>query len=328
MKKCLSVALVLLGGVGLAGVAPASPAAAETVKIAANIWVGYGPLWLARDLGLFKKHGVDVEIETVESVKDKYSGLVSNKYGVVAGSGGTSVIYMTKPHQFQYFVATDDSNGGDGVVSINEIASLSDLKGKTIALQQGSIAEFYLISLLKQAGLKESDVKLQDMNADDAGKAFLAKKVDAAVTWEPWLSKSKASDFGHLLIDSSATPGLLSDVLISTSDYAEKHPNELKAVVAGWNEAVAYLAEHQQEGIEIMAKAMGGWLKDTKVFAETLEGVKLYGAADNKTFFGTKAKPGPLLETVKEAVSTWSSLGKVQVKVAPEELMNYSFVNG
>ena len=53
------------------------------------------------------------------------------------------------------------------------------------------------------------------------------------------------------------------------------------------------------EANAIMAKGVGGWLKDPKVFAETLTGIKFYGEEDNKVFFGTKAKPGPLKATVQ-----------------------------
>ena len=60
-----------------------------------------------------------------------------------------------------------------------------------------------------------------------AGAAFVANKVDAAVTWEPWLSRGKKTDFGHLLVDSSTTPGLITDVIIVTKDYVAKHPKEV-----------------------------------------------------------------------------------------------------
>jgi hypothetical protein len=54
--------------------------------------------------------------------------------------------------------------------------------------------------------------------------------------------------------------------------------------------------------------------------------VRYYGASDNKTFFGSKAKPGPLYQTVMEAIAVWSELGKVKVKVKPEDMMNYQFI--
>ena len=45
------------------------------------------------------------------------------------------------------------------------------------------------------------------MTAADAGAAFVAERVDAAVTWEPWLTRGRQAPHGHLLIDSSKHPG-------------------------------------------------------------------------------------------------------------------------
>src|SRR5262249_41322492 len=149
----------------------------------------------------------------------------------------------------------------------------------------------------------------------------------AAVTWEPWLSRGKQTAFGHLLVDSSTTPGLITDILIATRDYVTKHPKETKAIVAAWNEAVAFQRANPDEANAIMAKGVGGWLKDPKVFAGPLPGIASYGAAENKAFFGPAAKPGPLTATVQAAIDVWSSHGKLRVKLTPADIINYSFVN-
>ena len=328
MRRHLGLVAAIVGGITLAGIFAPAPAAADPVRIAVNTWVGFGPLYLARDKGIFQKHGIEVELTPVEKTAQKYNDFISGKFDMVAGGAGTSVIYITEPDQLQYVAGLDDSNGGDGVVAKKEITSLADLKGKSIGVDMGGISGFYLGALLKTAGLKFSDIKVVEMPSDDVGKKFIDKQFDAGVTWEPYLSKAKATDFGHLLIDSSATPGLLSDALIARKDFVAKHPKEVKAVVDAWNEAIDYYNANKQESIEIKAKAMGDWLKDPKVFAETLEGVRYYGASDNKAFFGTKDKPGALYQTVKEAIAVWSELGKVKVKVTPENMMNYDFVNG
>jgi NitT/TauT family transport system substrate-binding protein len=328
MRRHLGLVAAVVGGITLAGMVAPAPALADPVRISVNTWVGFGPLYLARDKGFFQKHGVEVELILADNTAEKYAALVSGKNDMAAGGAGTSVLYITQPDQLQYVAGMDDSNGGDGIVAKNEITSLADLKGKTVAVDMNGISGFYLGALLKTVGLKISDLKIVDMPSDKVGKAFVNKEVDAGVTWEPWLTKAKATDFGHLLIDSSATPGLLSDALVARKDFVAKHPKEVKAVIEAWNEAVDYYNSNRQESVEIMAKAMGDWLKDPKVFAETLEGVRYYGAGDNKTFFGTKAKPGPLYQTVKEAITVYSEQGKVKVKVTPEDMMNYDFVNG
>ena len=220
------------------------------------------------------------------------------------------------------------SNGGDGIVAIKDIKTIADLKGKKVAVNEGSVSEFYLNVLLGKAGLKESDLNTVNMTAADAGGAFVAKRVDAAVTWEPWLTKGKSTDFGHLLVDSSTTPGLITDVIIVKTAWASAHQKDVAAIVKSWNEAVAYYRANPDESIAIMAKGVGGWLKDPKEFKATLPGIKFYGGDDNKAFFGTKAKPGPLATTVQEAIDIWSSHGKLQVKVTPADLINYSYVGG
>ncbi len=326
MKRTIVTLLALAAGVALAAAAPA-PARAETIKIAHSTWVGYGPLYIARDKGIFKKNGVDVELIVVEDPKERFPTLMADKINLIASTVDTALLYLKTPQDFQYVVAIDDSNGGDGIVANKDIKTIADLKGKQVAVNEGSVSEFYLNVLLAKAGLKESDLQPVNMTASDAGTAFVSKRVDAAVTWEPWLSRGKASDHGHLLVDSSSTPGLITDALIAKTSWIAAHPKDVEALVKSWNEAVAYYRDHPDESIEIMAKGVGGWLKDPKEFKETLPGIKFYGGADNKTFFGTKEKPGPLYQTVQAAIDIWSSRGKVQVKVSPNDLINYTFVN-
>src|SRR5205807_10647315 len=132
-------------------------------------------------------------------------------------------LYLKKADDFKYVAAIDDSNGGDGIVATRDIKSIKDLKGRKVAVNEGSVSQFYLNVLLAKAGLKETDLQTVNMTAGDAGGAFVAKRVDAAVTWEPWLSKGKATDHGHLLVDSSTTPGLITDAIIAKSAWVKAH---------------------------------------------------------------------------------------------------------
>jgi NitT/TauT family transport system substrate-binding protein len=285
----------------LALLVPASAGAAERVQIAVPTWVGFGPLYVARDKGFFTKHGIEVVLTPSEDAKQHYPLLLAGKYDMVAGAAGTSVLYIKNSDDLQYVTVLDDSNGGDGVVARNEINSLSDLKGKTIGVNVASISEFYLNVLLRESGLSEKDVTIVEMSPTEAGRAFMAQRVEAAVTWEPFLSEAKRTEFGHLLTDSSTVPGLLSDVLVVRKPFLRDHPAAVRGMVDAWNEAVAFVASNPAEATEIMARGLGGWLKDFKVFAETMQTVRYYGAEDSRTMFGTAKQPGPLYATVKQA---------------------------
>jgi NitT/TauT family transport system substrate-binding protein len=326
MRRVASLFAMIAAGLFLSGAA-AQPAGAETVSIAHSTWVGYGPLYIARDKGFFKENGVDVDLIVMEDPKQRFPALMADQIQMIASTVDTALLYMKTPDDFKYLVAIDDSKGGDGIVANKDVKDVADLKGKSVAVSEGSVSEFYLNVLLQRAGLKESDLNIVNMTASDAGTAFVSKQVDAAVTWEPWLSRGKATDHGHLLVDSSTTPGLITDAIIVKTSWLADHKKEAAAVVKSWNEAVAYYRAHPDESIDIMAKGVGGWLKDPKDFKDTLTGIKFYGEEDNKAFFGTPDKPGPLSQTVADAIKIWGSQGRLQVQTSPEKLIDYEFVN-
>ena len=138
------------------------------------------------------------------------------------------------------------------------------------------------------------------------------------MTWEPWLTRGKQAPHGHLLTDSSNNPGLITDVLLAPVEIIDSRGNELRALYRAWNRAVDFVKSNPDEAHEIMAKGVGGWLKDPKVFAETLTGIVYYDKAMNE--------PGAMYSTVANALDIWSDFGKLQVPAKPEDLINHSVV--
>jgi len=316
----------LAGAIALLAATFTMAASAEPVHIAVPTWVGFGPLYVARDMDFFAKHGVDVVLTASDDAKQHYPLLLAGKYEMVAGAVGTSVLYIKNADDVQYVTVLDDSNGGDGVLARNDVTTLAGLKGKSIAVNISALPEFYLNVLLRQAGLTEGDVFVVDMAPAAAGRAFMRKEVEVAVTWEPFLSEAKRTDFGHLLTDSTGVPGLLADALVVRRQFVRDHPEQVKAVVAGWNDAVAFVGTHPAEAAEIMARNFGGWLKNLSAIAEAIQTVRYYGTEDSRVMFGTAAQPGPIYATLQEAIDIWTSLGRVKIKVTPEDIMNYTFV--
>jgi NitT/TauT family transport system substrate-binding protein len=324
MKRLASLALIVfvLGGLVLA-----TGAAAEPLKIRYSIWVGYGPLFVARDKGYFKEEKVDVELVNIEDPKEGFAALAAGRLHGVVSTVDTMVLYLKTGKEYQYVLALDDSAGGDGIVARKEIKSVKDLKGKKVAVNEGSVSQFFLNVILKDSGMTQKDIEVVNMKQGDAGAAFVAEKVDAAVTWEPWLTKAKNAPHGQILVDSSKTPGLITDVLIFPRDVIAKHGKEIQGLANAWNKAVAFHEKNQKESIDIMAKGLGDWLKDPKVFAETLSGVKFYNKDANVKFFGTPQKPGGLYTVVQNALDIWGGFGKLQPKgVTAKDLVNHSFV--
>ena len=305
----------------------AAAAEAEPLKLAHSTWVGYGPLFIAQEKGYFAEEGVEVELVNMEDVKIRFPALAAGKIDALVTTVDTMLNFLSEDQSYRYLFALDDSRGGDGIVARKEIKTIADLKGRTVGYTEGSVSQFFLGVLLKQAGLRLSDVKSQNMTAGDAGAAFVAGRLDAAVTWEPWLTRGKQAPHGHLLVDSSATPGLIVDVAVTTPEKLEARRADLQAVYRAWIRAVEFQKANEKEADEIMARGVGGWLEDPAVFKETRAGIGYYDRAMNEAYFGTPDKPGQIVETITNAIELGREIGQFKVEVDPVSLIAFDIVN-
>lgn len=319
--KTLMGSAMLAAAAGLAASAPAEP-----LRLGHSHWVGYGPFFVAEEQGYFDEEGVDVELVTLDNPKVRFAALISGKIDALATTVDTMPLYLKSDVRMQYLFCLDDSTGGDGIVANKEIQSIEDLKGKEVAFNEGTTSDFFLNYVLRQNGISVEELKGVNMTQSDAGSAFMTQRVDAAVTWEPWLSRAKQSEHGHVLIDSTATPGVITDCVMAKTETASARLDEFKAMYRAWNRAIGFVRDNPEEANVIMAEGVGGWLEDPEVFAETLEGVTFFDQARNESFFGSPDEPGTIYDTLGAALEIWSDLDRLQVEPSPTELIVHEVV--
>src|SRR5574341_422834 len=317
MKKAWIVGMVmaalLVGGSAFAG---------EPIKLGMSTWLGYAPLYVAKEKGFFQKRGLEVEVIVIESPADRRAAFAADRIQGMATTVDTHVMTAAaeNPIPVKQVLALDDSNGGDGMVAKKEIKTIKDLKGKTVAAQLGAGASYFWLNyVLAQNGMKLSDLKAIDMKAGDAGAAFVAGKVDAAVTWEPWLSRAKDTPFGHVLLSSDKTPGIIVDSLAFKPDFLKKRGDDVKKIVAAWNEAVKFGADNPKEADPIMAKFTG---QKPEEFTKEKTGVRFYGDKENREYFGTAQKPGLLYTVTQRAADLWFDFKLIKTKPKAADLID------
>lgn len=319
MKRLISK--ICLSGAALATAFSLSTAAsAETLTIAHSTWVGYGPLYIAQEEGFFEEEGLDVDLVVMEDVKTRMPALAAGRIDVAVTTIDTVLGFYTEDHPLTYLFALDDSRGGDGIVANADIKTIEDLKGKNVAYTEGSVSQFFLSVLLKEAGMSLSDVNSMNMSAGDAGAAFVAKRVDAAVTWEPWLTRGKDTEHGHLLIDSSKAPGLITDIAVTTEETLKSRRPEMEALYRAWAKAIAWQKANEEAADVIMAKGVGGWLEDPAVFAETRAGIAFYDADMNKTFMDPTNADG-IVGTIANAMTLGKEGGLFSLDLEPASML-------
>src|SRR4030095_11991917 len=145
----------------------------KILRFSYNVWSGWLPVIAANhgtkpnpDSVCSKKYGFKVEMVLMDDPVVARDAFAAGEVHTLWGTADMMTLFApeltrdsrTSPRVVQQI---DWSNGGDGIVVRNSIKSVSDLKGKTIALAQNSPSEYYLTSLLLSAGLRPSDVKVK-----------------------------------------------------------------------------------------------------------------------------------------------------------------------
>lgn len=307
------------------GMSYAATADAGEMRLGMTTWVGYGPMFLARDKGFFKENGLDVELQIIEDAALYMAAIAAGKLDGNASTIDEIMKYRSPDFCFKAVVALDDSHGGDGVLVQKDVNSLADLKGKAVGMNEGSVSQFWFNILLKREGMTETDLQITNMTADDAAAAFIAGQIPAAVTWEPHLTLVRTKDQGKVLIDSAATPGLIVDVVALTCDYIDKNPKDVEAFVKGLYKAVEFIKTNPEEAYAVMAKGVGGYLEKPADFAEAAKGVRFYDQARNVEFFGTPDK-GEAADLIKLGGEIWGGFQKLKMDVDYNTLVDTQFL--
>lgn len=299
----------------------------KPLRIASAIWVGYGPLYLARDAGLFEEEGVQVELIVQQDFKQQFASMAAGEIDGIANVVDATISYYIPDLKYQMVLAMDDSMGGDGIGASKEIQSIADLKGKQIAYETGATAQFFLNVMLFRDEMTEKDITHIEMIGADAGAALLAGRVDAAVSYEPYLTEIRNSENTHVLVDTREAPGLITDVLMFRQDVIEDRPKDVQAVVNAYFKALDYWEKHPEESIAIMAKGMGGWISDPVEFKNTLQFVQFLDLPANQAYFADPSNEGQqILETTQNAIEIWGQILNLGNLPEPKELINAKFV--
>ncbi|MDD5804273.1 ABC transporter substrate-binding protein [Blautia sp. HCP3S3_H10_1] len=285
-------------------------------------WIGYAPLYLADKKGFFDDHGADVDVQFFESKTDSKSALAAGRIQGMSTTVDTHVMSAASGMDISIVLALDTSDGGDGLSALKDIPDIKSLKGHTVALDtSGGASYFWFQYLLQQEGMTLDDVQAVNMSSGDAGAAFVAGEVDAAVTWEPWLSKAKETDNGSVLIDSSETPGIIVDALAMDKDFAAQYPGTVKAIVEGWYDALAYMESDPDDAYKIMMEYTGD--ETPEDLQASMAEVKFYDKDGNADYYD-----GDIQDVAKMAADLWLDMGLIDAEPDLDSLIDGSFIGG
>ncbi len=264
--------------------AAGGPLAAQETKVAIGIsgWTGFAPLTLAKEAGIFKANGLDVTLKKVPQAS-RHLAIASGDIQCAATTVETWIVWNANGVPTRQIFQLDKSYGADGMVTRGTVASIKDLKGKTVAASApGTSPYFALAWMLGKNGLTTKDVTVVNMEPGPAAQAFIAGQNDAAMTYEPYLSSVRAKPEAGKIIATTLDYPMVMDTFGCTPDFLDKNPKAAKALADSYFQALDTIGKDQAKAFEIM----GSDVKQTgEQFGGSAKFLRWQDKAANQSFF-------------------------------------------
>ncbi|AZD60343.1 ABC transporter, substrate-binding protein [Pseudomonas chlororaphis subsp. aurantiaca] len=157
-----------------------------------------------------------------------------------------------------YFATETPSPAAQSIVIPKDstLKSLADLKGKRVAVTKAAGSHYLLIAALREAGLSFADIQPVYLTPADGRAALETAKVDAWVTWEPFVASAERQQGARVLHDGQ---GLASyrRYYLASNDYAKAHPEVLKQVFAELQKTGTWVKAHPTEAAKLLGPLWG-----------------------------------------------------------------------
>src|SRR6187455_1114503 len=306
----------------VAALVAATGAQAQETKVAIAIsgWTGFAPLTLAKEAGIFKANGLDVSVKKIPQ-KDRHLAIASGDVQCAATTVETWIVWNANGVATTQIFQLDKSYGADGMVVKPNITKISDLKGKTVAASAPGTAPYFTLAwMLKKNGLSPKDVKVVNLEPQAAANAMIAgtADLDAAMTYEPYLSAVRAKPEAGKIIATTLDYPMVMDTFGCTPKFLSENPKAAKALADGYFDALEMIKADPKKSFEIMGA-------DVKSTGEQFEASQKYlrwqGRAANQKFFA-----GEHAQFSKEAADLLMEAGIIKTMPDMSKLADTQFI--
>lgn len=240
-----------LGALSLTGgLSACSGADPKQMAVAAHVWVGYEPMFLAQREGWLDSQQVRL-IETA-AAPESMQALAEGRVQAAALTLDETFKAREAGQKLSVVLVFNMSAGADMLVTRAPLKSLAELRGKRLAYEQSSVGELLLSEILQKAGLPVSDVTLVPLSVDRHVEGWKQQSFDAVITYEP-VATELLNLGANRLFDTRQLPDTVVDVLAVRSDALETHGTALRHLIAAHFKALDHLTRNPQDAAYRMA---------------------------------------------------------------------------
>ncbi len=256
MKRVIPLIVIL--AVILAGCSAHSTQKPEkTLKIGVLPIEDSLPIYVAKENGLYKKYGLNVQIIEFNSALERDAALISGKVDAVITDPLAVILLNNRGYDIKIVTMCLGLTPSQGVFAIlaapnSSIHSVKDLNGKTIGISSNTIIEYVTDMLLSRYHIKYKKVDIKQIPI--RLRMLLDGKIDAACLPEPLASYAVAKGARLIISDAMVNESLTQTVIAFRGDYIKKHRDAVKAFLKAYGEAVKLIDENPQKYKPLLVK--------------------------------------------------------------------------
>jgi NitT/TauT family transport system substrate-binding protein len=253
-----------LAGAALAGLLLAGTASAETTlrlgKAQLNQFA-FVPADVGTDTGIFKKHGIDAQLSAFAGDSKEMQALAAGGIDIALG-GCPALADIVKGAPM---IAVAASAGPPNIIMLvvlkdGPLKTVDDLKGHSVSVSTvGSMTYWLTQQLSRQLGWGDNGIKITPLGSSETQIAALrTRQIDGVTTDSVTVDKFVETGAGRILVKfGDYFKDFHSSCIYASNALIASNPDALRAFLAGWLEAVAYMRDHRQETIDIAVKHDG-----------------------------------------------------------------------
>ena len=215
------------------------------------------PLWAGRDAGIFKKHGLSVELIAVGSSTRGVAAMVSGDIDILAGGGSSGVTSQLQGYTDIALFANVIQSFLFSVMVQPSITDVSQLRGKRMGVTRfGGTLDFVARQYIKRHGMEPGkDVSFVQIGAmPDIVVAVTTGAIEAGVIGIPQNFLAKKHGLRELAdLSESGSRYALAAFVAKRGFLSENHEVMVRFIKAQV-EAIHYLKTRPREGMEILKR--------------------------------------------------------------------------
>jgi NitT/TauT family transport system substrate-binding protein len=254
------ITLLLIGVLG-ALLGSKAPSVAQT-KVVIGLPVGnyapFVPVYAARDLGLFTKNGVNVEITAFRGGAVAQQALTSGAVDIIDNAPYSAALAIQKGVKQKIIGPSVLTLKGWDIMVLPDspIKAVKDLAGKNVAITAaGGLTDFYFRYAIHEAGVTANAIPV---GGGGLVPALEGKRVDASTMHPPLPFELTLNKKGRSIFNIEAgVPANTPDVWVARQELIDKDPKAVAAVLRSIYQAVDYMKAHREEGLNFFKKYAG-----------------------------------------------------------------------